>query len=131
MSALTRLSLRNRALIALITVVAAVFGVVAMTGARQELMPDVERPIVVGQSTEAGVAPDVVDTQISTPIETAVQSVEGIESTSSTSTTGSSTVTVEFAFGTDRVRRSAASPRSCRTGSTPSSPAAPPRTCPW
>ncbi|GAA3936060.1 efflux RND transporter permease subunit [Pseudoclavibacter caeni] len=103
MSALTRLSLRNRALIALITVVAAVFGVVAMTGARQELMPDVELPIVVVQSTEAGVAPDVVDTQISTPIETAVQSVEGIESTSSTSTTGSSTVTVEFAFGTDRV----------------------------
>ncbi|KAB1664074.1 efflux RND transporter permease subunit [Pseudoclavibacter sp. CFCC 13611] len=103
MSRLTALSMRNRALIALITIVVAFFGVFSMTGARQELMPSIELPMVVVQSSSPGDAPDVVDAQISAPIEAAVQSVEGIESTSSTSSTGVSMVTAKFAFGTDRV----------------------------
>ncbi|MCD7101473.1 efflux RND transporter permease subunit [Pseudoclavibacter sp. 13-3] len=103
MSRLTALSMRNRALIALITIVVAFFGVFSMTGARQELMPSIELPMVIVQSSSPGDAPDVVDAQISAPIEAAVQSVEGIESTSSTSSTGVSTVTAKFAFGTDRV----------------------------
>ena len=103
MSRLTALSMRNRALIALITIVVAFFGVFSMTGARQELMPSIELPMVVVQSSSPGDAPDVIDAQISAPIEAAVQSVEGIESTSSTSSTGVSMVTAKFAFGTDRV----------------------------
>ncbi|KAB1659051.1 efflux RND transporter permease subunit [Pseudoclavibacter sp. CFCC 11306] len=103
MSRLTALSMRNRALIALITIVVAFFGVFSMTGARQELMPSIELPMVVVQSSSPGDAPDVIDAQISAPVEAAVQSVEGIESTSSTSSTGVSMVTAKFAFGTDRV----------------------------
>lgn len=100
---LAKLSLANRALIALVTVVIAFFGVYAMTNAKQALMPNIQLPIVVVQTSSPGNAPDVVDAQLSTPIESALQSIDIIDSTSSTSSTGSSVVTARFAFGTDTV----------------------------
>lgn len=46
MHSLTALSLRNRALIALVTIVAAVFGVISMTSLKQELTPSVQFPTI-------------------------------------------------------------------------------------
>ena len=48
MSNLAVLSLKNRALIALITIVAAIFGGLALTNLKQELIPSIEFPALVG-----------------------------------------------------------------------------------
>ncbi len=94
-------SLRNRALIALVTVVAAVFGGLAMTSLKQELIPSVSLPRMVIITTYPGAAPEVVNEDVSTPIEAAIQGVEGLDSTTATSTTNASSVTASFAYGTD------------------------------
>ncbi|WP_193509363.1 efflux RND transporter permease subunit [Cryobacterium sp. BB736] len=94
-------SLRNRALIALVTVVAAVFGGLAMTSLKQELIPSVSLPRMVIITTYPGAAPEVVNEDVSSPIEAAIQGVEGLEGTIATSTTNASTVTASFAYGTD------------------------------
>ena len=44
MSNLAVLSLKNRALIALITIVAAIFGSLALVNLKQELIPSIEFP---------------------------------------------------------------------------------------
>lgn len=95
------LSLKNRALIALITVVVAVFGGLAMTSLKQELIPSVTLPQLVVVTAYPGAAPDVVNNDLSTPIETAIAGVPGLESTSSTSSTNMSIVTAAFTYGTD------------------------------
>jgi len=100
-SNLSVLSLRNRALIALITIVSAVFGGLALTNLKQELIPSLELPALVVMTTYPGASPEVVENDVSTPIENAIQGVPGLESSSATSTTDASIVQAMFAYGTD------------------------------
>lgn len=101
MSKLAVLSLRNRALIALITIVAAVFGGIALTSLKQELIPSIQLPQLSVLTTYPGASPEVVDNDVSEPIESAIQSVPGLESTSATSTTNASIIQASFTYGTD------------------------------
>ncbi|MBN9215246.1 MAG: hydrogenase expression protein [Microbacterium sp. SCN 70-200] len=101
MSNLAVLSLRNRALIALITIVAAVFGGIALTSLKQELIPSIEFPQLSIVTTYPGASPDVVNNDVSTPIETAIQGIPGLESTTATSTTNASIIQASFTYGTD------------------------------
>lgn len=94
-------SLRNRALIALVTVVAALFGVLATSGLRQELIPSITLPQLAVVSTYRGASPQIVSERVSRPIEQAVRGIRGVDTTSSQSATGSSTVSISFTFGTD------------------------------
>ena len=101
MSVLAKLSMRNRALIALVTVVVAIFGGIALNGLKQELAPSIQLPQLTIITAYPGASPDVVDADVSTPVETAIQGITGLESTSTTSSTGFSRVTASFTFGTD------------------------------
>ncbi|MPS76401.1 MAG: efflux RND transporter permease subunit [Microbacterium sp.] len=101
MSKLAILSLKNRALIALVTIVAAVFGGLALTNLKQELMPSLELPALVVMTTYPGASPEVVENDVSTPIESAIQGVPDLESTTATSTTNASIVQAMFAYGTN------------------------------
>ncbi|MDQ1172576.1 multidrug efflux pump subunit AcrB [Microbacterium testaceum] len=101
MSYLAVLSLKNRALIALVTIVAAIFGGLALTSLKQELIPSIEFPQLAVVTTYPGASPEVVETDVSTPIENAIRGVEGLESTTATSTTNSSIVSASFTYGTD------------------------------
>ncbi|GAA1061668.1 efflux RND transporter permease subunit [Agromyces bracchium] len=101
MSLLARLSMRNRALIALVTVVVAIFGGIALNGLKQELAPSIQLPQLSIITAYPGASPDVVNADVSTPIETAIQGITGLESTSTTSSTGVSRVVASFTFGTD------------------------------
>ena len=93
--------MKNRALIALVTVVVAVFGSVALTGLKQELAPSISFPQLAVISSYPGAAPEVVNDDVSTPIETAIQGVPGLETTSATSSTNSSLISASFTYGTD------------------------------
>ena len=101
MSNLAILSLKNRALIALVTIVAAVFGGIALTSLKQELIPSIEFPALIVISSYPGASPEVVNTDVSTPIETAIQGVPGLESSTATSATNASIVQASFSYGTD------------------------------
>ncbi|KJL25509.1 Swarming motility protein SwrC [Microbacterium oxydans] len=101
MSKLAILSLKNRALIALITIVAAVFGGLALTNLKQELIPSLELPALVVMTTYPGASPEVVENDVSTPVEAAIQGVPGLESTTATSTTNASIVQAMFSYGTN------------------------------
>ncbi|RZT60872.1 HAE1 family hydrophobic/amphiphilic exporter-1 [Microcella alkaliphila] len=101
---LSAFSLRNRALIALVTIVVGVFGGLALTSLKQELIPSIAFPQVLIISQYPGAAPDAVEQDVSTPIENAIQAVDGLEASDATSSTGFSTVTAQFTFGTDIAR---------------------------
>ena len=93
--------MKNRALIALITIVAAVFGTVALGGLKQELTPNVQFPQLAVLTVYQGATPEVVNQDISTPIEAAIQGVPGIETTSATSSPNRSLISVTFTYGTN------------------------------
>nr|WP_216077520.1 efflux RND transporter permease subunit [Isoptericola sediminis] len=95
------MSLANRAVVALVTVAIFVFGTLSLTSLKQELIPSLQFPAGVVLATYPGASPQVVEENVTEQIEAGVQSVDGIESISSTASTGTSTTTVEFAYGTD------------------------------
>ncbi|WP_324654110.1 efflux RND transporter permease subunit [Georgenia sp. H159] len=101
MVGLARLSLANRAIVALLTAMIIVAGVFSATSLRQELIPSLEIPVAVVVTPQPGAAPDVVEQQVTTVVENAVAGIEGLEGTTSSSTNGLSMVTVELAYGTD------------------------------
>ena len=103
MRRLAKLSLANRALIALITLAIAFFGVVTLNSLKQELIPSISLPQVSVMTTYQGASPEIVDADISAKVETALQGLQGLESTTTTSSAGRSVVTAKFSYGTDLV----------------------------
>ncbi len=97
---LSKLSLANRAVVALITVIIAAFGFLSLGSLKQELIPSIEIPSAAIVTSYAGASPEVVDDQVSIPIENAVLGLENLESTTVTSTTGLSVIRVSFEYGT-------------------------------
>ncbi|GGF29695.1 efflux RND transporter permease subunit [Subtercola lobariae] len=94
-------SMKNRALIALVTIVVAVFGALALTSLKQELIPSIDFPQLVVLTNYPGASPEVVNQDVSIPVEQAVQGVEGIDTTSATSSTNLSIVNATFVYGTN------------------------------
>ncbi|MFD5599304.1 efflux RND transporter permease subunit [Leucobacter sp. NPDC058333] len=101
MHLLTALSLKNRALIALVTIVAALFGLIGVGSLKQELMPSVQFPTIAVVTSYPGASPEVVNKDVSVPIETALRGVPQLETSSATSSTGTSTVLAQFTYGVD------------------------------
>ncbi len=76
-------------------------GVFATTRLNQELLPDIEFPIVTVSTPVPGVGPDVVDEQVTQGIEGAVVGAENVEGIQANSAQGFSVVIVEFDLDTD------------------------------
>ncbi len=95
--------MKNRALIALVTIVVAIFGGLALNNLKQELAPSVQFPQLAVLTVYPGAAPEVVNQDVSGPIETAIQGVPGIENTTATSSTNLSLISVSFTYGTDLI----------------------------
>lgn len=63
--------------------------------------PSVDQPIITVSTSYPGANADVIETQITEPLEEAVNGIQGIRSISSNSRDGSSRITVEFDLETD------------------------------
>jgi len=100
MHRLARLSLANRSVVALATVIIAIFGVISLGSLKQELIPSFETPQAAIVTTYPGASPEVIDKQVSQPIENAVRQLDGLVSSTSTSQNNISIVRVEFDYGT-------------------------------
>jgi HAE1 family hydrophobic/amphiphilic exporter-1 len=101
---LAKLSLANRSVVALITIIIAIFGLISVGSLKQELIPSFETPQAAIVATYPGASPEVIDKQVSQPIEAAVRALDGIVTSSSTSQNNISIVRVEFAYGTSTAK---------------------------
>ncbi|GLX93813.1 efflux RND transporter permease subunit [Herbidospora sp. NBRC 101105] len=101
MTFLARLSLANRSLVIMIAVVASALGAYAIPSLKQQLFPSLEFPGAFVVARYAGAAPDIVEDQVTKPIENSFQGIAGVTQISSTSSEGLASIQVAFEFGTD------------------------------
>ena len=101
MTSLTKLSLTNRLIVGLVALAIVVFGVVATTSLRQELLPSTDVPTAVVTATYPGASPEIVADEVAEPLEQAISGVDGITAVRATSINGVATLTVEWDFGLD------------------------------
>ncbi|MFD0421773.1 efflux RND transporter permease subunit [Streptomyces parvus] len=105
MSWLSRFSLAQRALIGLISIVALVFGAIAIPQLKQQLLPTIELPMVSVLAPYQGASPDVVEKQVVEPLENSLKAVDGVESVTSTASEGNAIVMATFDFGDEGTKQ--------------------------
>jgi multidrug efflux pump subunit AcrB len=98
---LARMSLANRALVALATIAVFIVGIYSMGQLRQELIPSLNVPVVAVTAADPGTSPEIIAERVTGPIETAVETIDGVTGVTSTVSTGVSVTTVELEYGTD------------------------------
>jgi hydrophobic/amphiphilic exporter-1 (mainly G- bacteria), HAE1 family len=101
MSWLTRVSLRNRSVVALIVVAIIIVGVFAVGRLRQELMPNIEFPALTIFTMEPGASPADVERAVTTPLEGAIKGSPGLKQLDSYSNEGMSIIVAQYEYGTD------------------------------
>ncbi|MFD4955923.1 efflux RND transporter permease subunit [Streptomyces sp. NPDC058451] len=99
MSWLSRFSLAQRALIGLMSIVALVFGAIAIPQLKQQLLPTIELPIVSVLAPYQGASPDVVEKQVVEPLENSIKAVDGITGVTSTASEGNAVLMASFDYG--------------------------------
>lgn len=101
MTALARLSLANRSLVVLVAVVLSAFGAFTIPQLKQQLLPSLSFPGAFVIAPYPGASPEIVEDQVTKPIEDSFQGIDGVEEVTSTSKEGIAQVQVAFAYGTD------------------------------
>ena len=65
------------------------------------LFPAIDPPIITVQTSYSGANSEIIESQITEPLEKSINGIEGVKSISSQSAIGTSSITVEFNLGTD------------------------------
>ena len=66
-----------------------------------DLFPDTDLPVIYTLTSYDGAGPEEVESELTDPLEDQFYTLEGLESITSTSAEGSSSILLEFAYGTD------------------------------
>lgn len=76
-------------------------GVVGLSFLGVRLYPAIDPPVITVQTSYTGANSEIIESQITEPLEKNINGIEGVKSISSQSSTGQSTITVEFELGAD------------------------------
>ena len=98
---LSRKTLEHPVLILMIFALVGILGIFTLSNVAIALMPETENPFLIVSTSYPNAGPESVEKTITKPIESAVMSVNGLKKLSSTSNEGSSSVQMEFEYGTD------------------------------
>lgn len=77
------------------------FGVVGLSFLGVRLYPAIDPPIITVQTSYTGANSEIIESQITEPLEKSINGIEGVKSISSSSSVGSSNITVEFNLDAD------------------------------
>ncbi len=95
------LSIKRPVLATVLSLVIVIFGVVGFSFLGLREYPSVDPPIVNVSTTYVGANADVIEAQITEPLEESINGIAGIRTLTSTSSDGRSSISVEFNLGVD------------------------------
>ena len=98
---ISELSIRRPVLATVLTLIIVIFGVIGYSYLGVREYPSVDNPIISVSCSYPGANADVIENQITEPLEQNINGIPGIRSLSSVSSQGSSRVTVEFELSVD------------------------------
>ncbi|AWV98185.1 efflux RND transporter permease subunit [Arcticibacterium luteifluviistationis] len=101
---ISTLSIKRPVLAIVMNLLILLFGIVSFQYLGVREYPSVDPPVVTVSTSYPGANADIIESQITEPLEKALNSVEGIRSVSSSSNQGSSRITIEFKLGHDMER---------------------------
>jgi multidrug efflux pump len=98
---ISELSIDRPVLATVMSLAIILFGALAYTFLPVREYPDIETPVVSVTTSYRGANPQVVETEITDPLEEQLSTLEGVKLLTSSSAEQVSNVTIEFNLGTD------------------------------
>ena len=98
---LPSLSLKRPVLAIVMSIVILLFGGIGFYSLGIREYPSIDPPVINVATSYTGANADVIESQITEPLEKAINGIEGIRTLTSTSSQGSSNITVEFNLSSD------------------------------
>lgn len=98
---LASISIRRPVLAIVMSLLIVIFGIIGATFLGVREYPNVDPPIITVSVSYVGANADIVETQITEPLEESINGIAGIKSLTSTSRDGRSNITVEFDLSID------------------------------
>jgi multidrug efflux pump len=93
---LASLSLKRPVLAIVMSIIIVLFGIISFKFLGVREYPSVDPPVITVRTNYSGANADIIESQITEPLEKAINGIAGIKSISSASNQGSSVITVEF-----------------------------------
>ncbi|HYE54275.1 MAG TPA: efflux RND transporter permease subunit, partial [Chitinophagaceae bacterium] len=98
---ISELSLRRPVLAIVMNIIIVLFGVIGFTFLGVRDYPAIDPPNVSVRTSYPGANADIIESQITEPLEKAVNGIAGIKNITSSSSQGTSSINVEFELGVD------------------------------
>jgi HAE1 family hydrophobic/amphiphilic exporter-1/multidrug efflux pump len=98
---ISELSIRKPILATVMNIFIVLFGVIGFTYLGVREFPAIDPPMVTVSTTYAGANSDIIESQITEPLEKSINGIPDIKTISSSSSVGKSSITVEFNIGAD------------------------------
>lgn len=98
---LSELSIRRPVLTMVFSITIVIFGIVAFNSLGVRDYPGVDPPVITVRTDYSGANAQIIESQITEPLEEQVNRVDGIKNITSTSSNGRSTIRVEFELSKD------------------------------
>jgi multidrug efflux pump len=101
---LSELSIKRPVFAVVCSIVIIIFGAIGYSFLGVREYPAIDPPVVNVRTSYTGANAEIIEQQVTEPIEKAVNGVEGVKNITSSSSQGSSSITVEFELGVDLER---------------------------
>ncbi|MGZ5190176.1 MAG: efflux RND transporter permease subunit, partial [Flavisolibacter sp.] len=98
---ISELSLKRPVLAIVMNLLIVIFGIIGFNFLGIRDYPAIDPPNINVRTSYAGANPDIIESQITEPLEKAVNGIAGIKNITSSSNAGSSNINVEFELGID------------------------------
>ncbi len=98
---LSSISIRRPVLATVMSILIILFGLIGLVSLGVREYPSVDPPIITVSSNYVGANADVIESQITEPLEESINGIDGIRTLTSVSRDGRSTITVEFDLSVD------------------------------
>ncbi len=95
------LSINRPVLASVLSIIVVLFGIIGFVFLGVREFPSVDPPIITVTTNYIGANPDVIESQITEPLEESINGISGIRTVTSTSSDGRSTIVVEFDLSVD------------------------------
>ncbi|MBA3681510.1 MAG: efflux RND transporter permease subunit, partial [Bacteroidetes bacterium] len=96
---LASLSVKRPVLAIVMSIIIVLFGAIGFNYLGIREYPSVDPPVITVRTSYTGANADVIQSQITEPLEKVMNGIEGIRSISASSNQGSSIITIEFNLG--------------------------------
>ncbi|MFA7043775.1 MAG: efflux RND transporter permease subunit [Bacteroidales bacterium] len=98
---LSDIALKRPVAATVLSLVIILLGAVGFNFLGVRLYPAIDPPVITVQTSYTGANAEIIESQVTEPLEKAINGIEGVKSITSQSAIGSSRITVEFELGSD------------------------------